>query len=156
MIALLAGTFDPPHHGHFDVIRRAAGLFERLIVAIAVNPEKKPLLPLQTRMELIAAECSGIANVTVDSYSGQSVAFARARGAGVLVRGLRNAADLEYERGLSTVNREAGAIDTVFLICSGAYSHLSSHLVRQAAGAGLPLESMLGARALAALRKHAQ
>lgn len=152
MIALFPGSFDPPHRGHLDLIQRAAGLAERLVVAVAVNPDKRPFLPSATRVALLRAALTGFANVTVESYTGGTAAFAAARGARVLVRGVRGAADLEFERGMATVHRDAAGLETILLPGSGATGHLSSSLVRDAARAGLPLDSLLTPAVAAAVR----
>src|SRR4051812_23679187 len=105
MRALYPGSFDPPHLGHLDLIERVAHLVDHLVVAVAVNPDKKPFLALERRVELLRSLCNGLGNVVVDSYRGQTLAFAKRRSANVLVRGIRNGADLEVERGMSTVHR---------------------------------------------------
>lgn len=153
MIALYAGSFDPPHHGHLELIRRAAAVSTTLIVGVAVNPEKTPFLPAAVRVDLLRRACADLPHVRVETYQGATVAYARAHGVQVLIRGLRTASDAEFERGLAAVNRQAGGIETLLLLADGAHSHLSSSLVREAVRAGLPLDSLVShdvARAIAA------
>ncbi len=154
MIVLYPGSFDPPHFGHLDLIRRAASIAERVIVGVAVHPEKRPHLSPERRVELIAGECADLGNVRVISYSGQTVAFARAQGATCLMRGLRSAPDVERERGTTTTNRIAGGLDTLFLLGDGRFAHLSSTLVREAAAARMPLDTLVPKRVAVALAER--
>lgn len=142
MIGHYAGSFDPPHHGHLDIIRRAAALCQRLVVGIAVNPDKTPFLAVDIRRHLLSDLLGDLRNVTIDTYSGATLEHARNHGCDVLVRALRTAVDAEYERQLATVNRQVGGFETVLLLADAATSHLSSSLVRQAAGAGLDLGTL--------------
>jgi pantetheine-phosphate adenylyltransferase len=155
MIALYAGSFDPPHLGHIELVRRAAAVSTRLIVGVAVNPAKTPFLPAEVRVALLRAACADLPQLTVETYAGATVAFARARGVQVLIRGLRTAVDAEFERGLAAVNRQAGGIETLLLLADGAHSHLSSSLVREAARAGLPLASLVPPAVAEAIGRHA-
>lgn len=154
MIALYAGSFDPPHHGHIELVRRAAAVSTRLIVGVAVNPTKTPFLPAETRVALLRAACADLGHLSVETYTGATVAFARARGVQVLIRGLRTAVDAEFERGLAAINRQAGGIETLLLLADGAHSHLSSSLVREAARAGLPLDTLVSPDVAAAIRQR--
>jgi len=146
MIALYPGSFDPPHRGHLDLIGRAAGLCQHLVVGIALNPDKRPFATVERRLAWLRADCAAWSNVEVASYAGATVAFARSRGCGVLVRGLRHGVDLEAERGQAAVNREPGGLDTLFLITSSACCHISSDLVRKALAAGLPITGLVSPR----------
>lgn len=148
---LFAGSFDPPHLGHLDLIRRAAGLCDRLIVAVADNPEKRGGAAAP-RIDLLRTACAGLANVEVTAFGGATVAYARSRGCCALLRGLRNGADLEHERGMAEVNRRFG-LDTVLLATSSATSHLSSRLVRAVAAAGLPVSGLVPPAVARALRR---
>ncbi|MFM7067664.1 MAG: pantetheine-phosphate adenylyltransferase, partial [Gammaproteobacteria bacterium] len=97
--ALYPGTFDPITHGHTDLVRRAAGIFERVVVAIAANPNKAPMFPLDKRVEMVRKVCDamGIPNVEVIGYRGLTVEVAREHGCGVVMRGLRAVSDFEFE-----------------------------------------------------------
>lgn len=152
MKALYAGSFDPPHLGHIDIIRRAARVCDHLVVGIAGNPEKKPYLPAMARAEVIHAECAALANVDVVQYTGATVAWARANGMQALVRGLRTASDLENEAPMAAVNR-ANGFETLFLLCDPALAHVSSRMLRQVMAAGLSTDGMLPQRALDAIRR---
>lgn len=151
MIVLYPGSFDPPHLGHLDLIRRAAQHVERLIVGVAENPAKRPLLPVAERLALLREACAPLASVEVVAYAGATAAYARARGATALLRGLRHGLDLEQERGVATWNRVAGGLETWFLLGDGAHAHLSSSLVREALAAGMPIEGLVDARTAARL-----
>jgi pantetheine-phosphate adenylyltransferase len=142
MKGLYPGSFDPPHVGHLDVIRRAAAQVDHLIVAVALNPDKKPLLSADQRVALLITMCAELGNVTVMTYHGATVTFAKAQGCTVLLRGLRNAADLEAEFAMAQINRAYG-IDTLFLLAEAAQQHLSSRLVKQVAAAGLSLNALV-------------
>jgi len=150
--ALYPGSFDPPHLGHLDVIRRAARVCEHLVVGVAVNPEKKPYLPAQARCEILRAECADLANVDVVEYSGATVHWAKANGVDALVRGLRSASDLEAEAPMAAVHRGHG-FETLFLLCDPSLSHISSRVIRQVIAAGLASEAIIPARVLDAIRR---
>ena len=152
MKALYPGSFDPPHLGHLELIRRAAVLVDELVVGIAVNPDKAPYLPIEQRLALLRADCAELRNVSVVSYQGATVQAARALGAGALLRGLRNANDLEAEQAMAMVNR-ANGFETLLLLSSSEHLHISSRLVRLTADAGLDLAGLVGPRVAAALRR---
>lgn len=153
MKAVFPGSFDPPHLGHIDVIRRAASVAEQVIVGVAVNPDKTAFLPVAKRVELLRAECAPFRNVTVASYEGQTADFAKSQQANALVRGIRGWADLEAERGMAEVNRTSGGIDTLFFFTGASFAHISSDLVRKALAAEIPLDALVPPGVLAALRK---
>ncbi len=152
MKALYPGSFDPPHLGHLELIRRAAALVDELVVGIAVNPDKAPYLAIEQRLALLRADCATLRNVSVVSYQGATVQAARALGAGALLRGLRNANDLEAEQAMAMVNR-ANGFETLLLLSSSEHLHISSRLVRLTADAGLDLTGLVGPRVAAALQK---
>ena len=135
--ALYPGTFDPITRGHADLIARCARLFDRVVVAVAANPKKAPLLPLEERVALAREVLGGLPNTTVTGYDAQTVGFAREHGLGVIVRGLRTASDLEYEFQLAELNRHLdGSIETVLLTPSAEFSAISATLVREIAAHG--------------------
>jgi pantetheine-phosphate adenylyltransferase len=137
VIAAYTGTFDPVTHGHADVIRRAARLFDELIVAVANNSAKKTLFDLETRLELTRETFADTPNIRVEATSGLIVEFAREHDVRVLVRGIRGVGDFEYERQMGTMNRYlADEVDTIFLAPDPAYAHISSTLVREIASLG--------------------
>jgi pantetheine-phosphate adenylyltransferase len=157
-IAVYPGSFDPITNGHLDVIGRAAHVFEHLIVAVLANPRKTPLLPVDTRIAIIrdALERSDAAQsgIEISSFDGLTVDFARARGAGAIVRGLRAISDFEVEMQLAHNNRVlAPEIDSVFFMTSVANGYVSSSLVKEIASFGGDVSSMLPAAAAEALRE---
>ncbi len=148
--ALYPGSFDPPHHGHLDLIRRAAAQVDHLVVGVALNPDKQPLLSAEQRIALLTTLGRELGNVSAIAYQGATVAFAKAQGCSVLIRGLRNAADLDAEFGMAQVNR-ANGLDTLFLVADAAHQHLSSRLVKLVASAGLALDALVPPAVLAVL-----
>ena len=149
---LIPGSFDPVTAGHMDIIRRAAGLYDRVVVAVAHNPEKRGCFPVEDRVTLLRAACAGLENVTVDSYEGLTVAYARAEGIRVMVRGLRAHADFDGELALARVNRSlAPEIETVFLPGAGEHAHISSSAVRELLASGASVRGFVpaGTEALA-------
>ncbi|AGY60267.1 pantetheine-phosphate adenylyltransferase [Gloeobacter kilaueensis] len=137
MIALYPGSFDPLTYGHLDLIERAARLFERVIVAVLRNPAKTPLFTVEERLSQIQKAVCHIDNVDVESFDGLTVAFARVRGARVLLRGLRAVSDFEAELQMAQTNRTlASQVETLFLSTSTEYSFLSSSVVKGVAQFG--------------------
>ncbi len=131
-IAVYSGTFDPITLGHEDVISRAAQMFDTLIVAASVAHSKKTLFNLKERIDLAQAALKSIANVQVVSFDGLIVDFCAAQGAQTIVRGIRNATDLDYEAQMAAMNRKLRAsIDTIFLTPSPNVQCISSTLVRE-------------------------
>jgi len=132
VLAVYPGSFDPVTNGHLDIIQRGSHLFNRILVAILRNPEKKPLFSLEERKRILLRATSEISNVSVDSFDGLLVDYARRRGAQVIVRGLRALSDFEYEFQMTLMNRRLdGGIETVFMMPSETYSYLSSRLVKE-------------------------
>ncbi len=132
--AVYAGSFDPISLGHLDIIQRGARLFDRLTVAVGINPEKKPLFTPQERVEMIHACLKPLANVEVACFEGLAVNFVTRCGAAVMLRGLRTLTDIEAEFTMTLANRVmASEIETVFLMASERYSHISSSLIKQVA-----------------------
>ena len=158
-IALFPGTFDPLTNGHLDIIRRGQHLFDRLIVAIGTNPAKMELFTMTEREALARSivEAEGI-KVEVESYRGLTVDFARRRGAMVILRGLRNAADLAHEFQLALTNRAVADIETVFIMSGEPYGFTSSSLIKQIASAGNldRLARLLPPQVIAALKGKTQ
>lgn len=136
-LAIYPGSFDPPTNGHLDVVRRAADLFPRVIVAVGIHPSRKPLFTLEERLELMRQVCDGIPNITIQSFEGLLADFARSVHARVIVRGLRVGADFEYELQMAHANADlASEIDTVFLPTRTRYGFISASLVREIASHG--------------------
>ena len=135
--AMYPGTFDPITNGHQDLVRRAAGIFDRVIVAIAANPNKTPMFTLEKRVELARQVLADLPNVEVMGYSGLTVEFARNHQLHVVVRGLRAVSDFEFEFQLANMSRHlAREIETVFLTPQEQFTFISSSLIREIAVLG--------------------
>jgi len=135
--AMYPGTFDPFTNGHDDLVRRACRIFDHVIVAIAANPGKAPLLPLDERMGLARRVLADVPNVEVAGYSGLTVEFARKHGLNAIVRGLRAVSDFEFEFQLATMNRHlSDQVETVFLTPTERFNFVSSTLIREIASFG--------------------
>jgi pantetheine-phosphate adenylyltransferase len=132
--AVYPGTFDPITNGHQDLVRRAAGIFDRVVIGIASNPGKEPLFTLAERVELAQKVLAEHKNVTVIGYSGLTVDFAREQGCGIVVRGLRAMSDFEFEFQLASMSRHlARDVDYIFLTPQEQFTFISSTLVREIA-----------------------
>ncbi|NOK05888.1 MULTISPECIES: pantetheine-phosphate adenylyltransferase [Myxococcus] len=136
LVAIYPGSFDPLTNGHLSLIQRSLKMFDRLIVAIAVNPKKTPLFSEDERRTLIR-EAVQDDRVEVDAFHGLLVDYVRRRNAGVIVRGLRAVSDFEYEFQLANMNRKlAPDVETVFMMTGEDYFYISSNLVREVASFG--------------------
>lgn len=134
IIAVYPGTFDPVTNGHLDIIQRACNLFETVIIALAINPNKSPLFSEDERKDMIRKVTSDLKNVEIDSFDGLLVKYAGMKNAEVIVRGLRAISDFEYEFQMSLTNRKLDPkINTIFLMPNEKYSYLNSSLVRELA-----------------------
>jgi pantetheine-phosphate adenylyltransferase len=151
-VAVYPGSFDPITNGHLDVIRRAAGVFERVIVGVLANPRKQPLLSVEDRIDIIrrALAADGAADrIDIDSFDGLTVDFCRARNARFIVRGLRAISDFETEMQLAHNNRKlAPEVDTVFFMTAVEHGYVSSSLVKEIASFGGDVSEMIPAVAL--------
>jgi pantetheine-phosphate adenylyltransferase len=135
--AMYPGTFDPITNGHHDLVRRAASIFDRVVVAVASNPGKTPLFTVEERVDLARQVLKDVPNVEVTGYSGLTVDFALKRGLRVVVRGLRAVSDFEFEFQLATMNRHlSDQVDYVFLTPAEQFNFISSTLVREIASFG--------------------
>ncbi|HEC18723.1 MAG TPA: pantetheine-phosphate adenylyltransferase [Gammaproteobacteria bacterium] len=135
--AIYPGTFDPITRGHSDLVERAARLFDRVIVALAANPGKRPVFDLEERESLARTVLAGLDNVEVCSFDGLLVDFAREKQARVILRGLRAVSDFDYEFQLAGMNRTlAPEVETLFLTPAEQYANISSSLVREIAALG--------------------
>lgn len=130
--AVLPGSFDPITFGHLDMIRRAARVFDRLVVAVLVNPSKTPLSGLDDRLAMVREATADVANVEVMAFDGLLVELAERCGATAVVRGLRSGADFDYEWPMARMNHALSpGLDTVYLAATGEWAHVSSSLVRE-------------------------
>lgn len=152
-VAVYTGTFDPVHLGHLDIIERGCRVFDRLVVAVGINPDKSPLLSVEERVHLLEEVTAPFGNVEVMPFSGLAVHFVREIGATCMLRGLRTTSDMEYEFTMSLANMTLDSeIETVFLMAKDIYSHLSSSLLKQIASFGGDLAKFLPQPALELVR----
>ena len=152
-IAVYSGTFDPITLGHEDVVRRAAGLFDTLIIAVAVAHHKKTLFSLDTRIELAKTAMQSIVNVVVLPFDGLIVDFCTAQNANVIVRGVRNVTDFDYEAQMAAMNRKLRPdVETVFFLPTLDVQPISSTLVREISKLGGDVGQMVSSPVATALR----
>jgi pantetheine-phosphate adenylyltransferase len=143
-IAIFPGSFDPLTNGHVDVIARCARLFDRVVVAILHNPEKRALFSLDDRLAILREESAAHSNVEVDTFEGLLVDYARSRQATAIVRGLRSVTDFDYEMHMALMNRHLNAeIETVFLMPAEQFTYVSSRLVKEIAALGGSLAGLV-------------
>jgi pantetheine-phosphate adenylyltransferase len=146
IIAIYPGTFDPPTNGHLDLIQRGAKIFDELVVAVLSNTDKTPLFTVAERREMLVECTAQFPNVRVESFRGLLVDYARSLGAQAVLRGIRAVSDYEYELQMAWMNRKLDpTLETVFMTPAGAYSYLSSRLVREIASLGGALTNMVPA-----------
>lgn len=133
-IAVYPGSFDPVTYGHIDIIKRAANVFDRLIVAVLNNAGKNPLFTVPERIELLKDVTRGLENVEVDFFQDLLIHYMRTKQAKVIVRALRSVSDYEYELQMASMNRKLGDdVETLFMTSSPQYSYLSSSIVKEIA-----------------------
>jgi pantetheine-phosphate adenylyltransferase len=151
--ALYPGTFDPPTNGHIDLIQRGAKLFDHLVVAILNNPGKDPLFTVEERVEMLLESINGLSNVSVATFDGLMVDFARQQGASAVLRGIRAISDYEYEFQMALMNRRlAPEIETVFLQPAGRYSFVSSRMLKEVFSFGGEVTGLVPPNVLKRLR----
>jgi pantetheine-phosphate adenylyltransferase len=154
-LAVCPGSFDPPTNGHLDIVERAASHFDRVIVAVLRNPEKRPLLPVEERVKLLDATLGHLPGVEVESFEGLLVDLVRTRGADVIVKGLRSTSDMGYELQMAHINAAlAPGTDTVFIAASPAWSFVSSSMVKQVASYGGDVTPFVPPLVAEALARH--
>jgi pantetheine-phosphate adenylyltransferase len=143
-IAIYPGSFDPVTNGHLDLIERGEKMFDLLIVAVLRNADKQPLFSVQERVEMLREVTKQWPAVEVDVFDGLLVDYARKRGAGVILRGIRAVSDYEYELQMGLMNRKLEPrLETVFMLPGLSYSYLSSKLVREIARLGASLNGLV-------------
>ena len=131
-VAIYPGSFDPITNGHLDVLERASKIFEKIIIAVLGNPNKKSFLPTETRVKLIKESVTHLKNVEVDSFTGITVEYAVSKDANVLIRGLRAVSDFEYEMQMAQINQNLNPqIDTIFLVPKVENNFVSSSIVKE-------------------------
>ena len=154
-IAIYPGTFDPITHGHADIVRRASRLFGRIVVAVAESPKKEPSFSLEQRVLLAREALEDLPNVEVLGFDTLLASFAKAQGAGVILRGLRAVSDFEHEFQLAAMNRQlAPQVETMFLTPAEEYSFVSSSLVREIARLGGDVSNFVSPAVVQALAER--
>lgn len=134
--AVCPGSFDPVTFGHLDIIRRAAAIFDELIVATGTNPSKSRLFEPEARLEMLREVCAGLPNVTVMGFTGLIVDFCREIDAAAIVKGLRGGNDYEYELPMAQMNSHLTGVETVFVPTNASWGYVSSSLVKEVASLG--------------------
>lgn len=153
--AIYPGTFDPITKGHTDLIKRATKLFDKVIVAVAANPSKKPVFSLQERFGMAEKVMAGIDRVEVLALSGLLVEFARQYKAAAIIRGLRAVSDFDYEFQLAGMNRKlAPEVETLFLTPDEKFTYISSSLVREIAALGGDVSEFVHENVMAELKRR--
>jgi pantetheine-phosphate adenylyltransferase len=151
---LYPGTFDPITNGHADIVRRAARIFERVVVAIAANPGKAPAFPLEMRVKLAREVLQDIANIEVTGFKELTVEFARKHKLQAVLRGLRAVSDFEFEFQMAAMNRHLGPeVETIFMTPAEQFTFISSSLVREIAVLGGDVSQFVHPAVEAELRK---
>ncbi len=143
-LAIYPGSFDPLTNGHFDLIKRGSKLFDHLVVAVLTNLEKKPLFTASERVEMLRQVTAKFANVSVDTFNGLLVDYARRKKARAILRGIRAFSDYEYELQMALMNQKLEPrVETVFLMPAESYTYISSRLVREIFRHGGSLEGLV-------------
>ena len=151
--AIYPGTFDPPTNGHVDLIQRGSKLFDHLTVAVLNNPGKDPLFTVGERVEMLKEVTAAIGNVSVATFDGLMVEFARQQGASAVLRGIRAISDYEHEFQMALMNRRlAPEVETVFLQPAGRYSFVSSRMVKEVFSFGGDVSGLVPPNVLKRLR----
>jgi pantetheine-phosphate adenylyltransferase len=153
--AIYPGTFDPMTNGHLDLIARASKIFDHLVVAILKNDAKQPLFTVPERVEMLTEGVAHFGNVSVATFDGLMVDFAREQGAGAVVRGIRAISDYEYEFQMALMNRRlAPELETVFLMPAGEFSYVSSRLVKGVFRLGGSVEGLVPASVIERMKRR--
>jgi len=155
-IAIYPGSFDPVTNGHLDIVKRGSHLFDRVIVAVSENTQKKPYFSLPERLDFLRQALRGQKNVSVEHFSGLLADFFRLKKASAVIRGLRAISDFEYEFQMALMNRrQAGTLETVFLMPDERYTYLSSSLAREVSRLGGNVHGLVPSIVEKALKKRA-
>jgi len=154
-VAVYPGTFDPFHNGHLEIIRRALGTFDRIIVALGRNPEKDTIFTLEERLDMIANSIDGDPRIECDCFEGLLVRYCENKGAHAIVRGMRAVSDFEYEFQLALMNRKLNRnIETFFLMTAHRYLYVSSRIIKATVMAGGSPEGLVPDYVLKVLKER--
>jgi pantetheine-phosphate adenylyltransferase len=143
--AVCPGSFDPVTNGHLDVISRVSAQFDEVVVTVTINPNKQGMFTVPERLEMLSEATAHLPNVSVDSWQGLLVDYAKANGISAIVKGLRGANDFDYELQMAQMNHKLTGVDTLFVATNPVYSYLSSSLVKEVATYGGDVTDMLPA-----------
>ena len=153
-IAIYPGSFDPVTYGHIDLIKRAAKIFKKVIVAVTDNSSKSSFFTLKERLMLIKRVTADFENIEVDSFEGLSIDYVRSKGSYVIIRGVRMISDFEYEFQMALTNRRLSKnVETIFLMPNESYSYISSKLIKEAAALGADVSCFVPKLVAAAIKK---
>jgi pantetheine-phosphate adenylyltransferase len=143
--AVCPGSFDPVTNGHLDIIERASGLFDEVVIAVLINKSKRSLFTVDERIEMLREVTGAWSNVRVDSFHGLLVDYCSAHDIRAIVKGLRAVSDFDYELQMAQMNQQLSGVDTVFIATNPLYSFLSSSLVKEVATYGGDVSHLLPA-----------
>lgn len=153
-IAVYPGTFDPVTYGHIDIIKRAAKIYDKVIVAVAHNEDKDPLFGVEERVSMLKDSVKPLKNVIVDDFNGLVVDYVKSKGSRVMIRGLRMISDFESEFQMALTNRKLSEdIETIFMMPNESYSYISSKLMKEAARLGADVKNFIPKKVQVLLKK---
>ncbi|MDP3730209.1 MAG: pantetheine-phosphate adenylyltransferase [Candidatus Omnitrophota bacterium] len=153
-IAVYPGTFDPVTYGHIDIIKRAAKIYDKVIVAVAHNESKSPLFSVEERVSMLEDSVRYLKNVIVDDFDGLAVDYVRSKDSRIMIRGLRMISDFESEFQMALTNRKlSGDIETIFMMPNESYSYISSKLMKEAARLGADVKNFIPKKVRILLKK---
>lgn len=153
-IAVYPGTFDPVTYGHIDIIKRAAKIYDKVIVAVAHNEDKNPLFSVEERVSMLKDSVRLLKNVIVDDFNGLAVDYVKSKGSRVMIRGLRMISDFESEFQMALTNRKLSEdIETIFMMPNESYSYISSKLMKEAAKLGADVKNFIPKKVQILLKK---
>ena len=130
-IAVFPGSFDPITLGHLDIVNRGINLFDKIIIGVGSNSEKKYMFPIVNRIEFVKKTFETFQSIEIESFEGLTIDFCKKKNAGFILRGVRNPGDFEFEKTIALTNRKLSGIETVFLLTSPSTSYISSSIVRE-------------------------
>lgn len=156
-IAVYPGTFDPVTYGHIDIVKRAAKIFDKVIIAVAHNDQKSTLFTAEERVIMVKDAVKSLKNVIVDDFDCLAVDYVKSRSARVMIRGLRMISDFEYEFQMALTNRKLSEeIETIFMMPNESYSYISSKLIKEAASLGADVKKFIPKKVQILLKRKLQ